>query len=273
MKKFIEKNKLLILSIIILFGWGIYEMISTCIYDPGGASFNRDPLIIYFDYFQQSLYNLCLVVPLFVFIPAIHKFHSELSSKHIKNCLTRMTYKEYLIKNYLHCLKYALILPIFVIFLMLGSCIIAGGFNFGSGTELGLYGWLSAAPDIKYLDILGEFMFTYVFNIFLHSIIYINLGLFFCKKNSNFLVNIILSYIGYIVLCIITELGGGLLFGRILKIHGITDTLNLFNIWIYDNVISLPAITSYSALLVIITTIIVYLIYRDKEGVLIEVEK
>lgn len=266
---FIKKNKVIIISILIMLIWGLYEIINC--YKEGVIC--DDPIITYFHLTNNlSLFYFQLLAPLFVFIPAIWDFHNELSSGYIKNCLTRMNYKKYIKKHYLNALTKSLILPLFVILLFLSSCILTNGFSFGSGGEL--YNTILSMPDYKFISNVGLFLLTYIINITLHSILYVNIGLLYCKKYSNILVNIILSYLSFIILAIIMEVFiGNLLLSVALNIKNVTDSLNLFNIWVYSNTISLSFTIIYSFCLVLISTIIVYLIYKNKEGVIIEIEK
>lgn len=268
MRNFIKNNKITLLSILVLIIWGLYYVIFC--YKEGSAS--GDPMIQYYHMISDLNLNFIqILAPLFVFIPAIWHFHKHLSTGFIKNCLTRMSYKQYIRKHYLKALKKAFILPCFVIILLLCCCILTNNFHFGSKAEW--YGWLTS-PNPKYLNMLGTFILVYIINMFLHSIFYINLGLLYCKKYSNILVNIVLSYITFIAMDILMEIFiGNLLLAVVLNIHNVTDSLNLFNIWIYDNVISLPFSIAYALILVIVSTIIVHFIYRNKEGVIIEVEK
>lgn len=266
---FIKKNKITIISILIMLIWGIYEIFNC--YKEGIIC--NDPIIIYFHLTNNlSLFYFQLLAPLFIFIPAIWNFHNELNSGYIKNCLTRINYKKYLKKHYLKALSKSLILPLFVIFLFLASCLLTGGFDFGSGGEL--YDLILSLPDSKFISNVSLFMLTYLINMLLHSILYVNLGLLYCRKYSNILVNIILSYLSFIILAIIMEVFvGNLLLSVVLNIKNVTDSLNLFNIWVYSNTISLSFAIIYSFCLVLISTIIVYLIYKNKEGVIIEIEK
>lgn len=268
MKQFIKKNKITILSIIILIVWSVYEIINC--YNEGLIS--NDPLILYYHIVKDlSLSFIQILAPLFVFIPAIWNFHNELSSGYIKNSLTRIEYKKYLIKNYFNALLKTLILPCFVIFLFLMCCLLTKGFDFGSGKEM--YGWI-ASPEQRFLNNLPIFMMVYIINILFHSILYVNLGFLYCKKYSNILVNILLSYLSFIILDIFMEIFlGNLILAKLLNIHNMSYSLNLFNIWIYDKVISFQFTIIYSVTLVIISTILIYFKYKNKEDVIIEIEK
>ncbi len=269
MKKFLKKEKFTIISFFVLMVWGISALISC----KGDMLVSDDPLILYYHLFaDKNLYYLEILAPIFIFVPAIYQFHKEISTGFIKNSLTRMEYKKYLIKHYINAIKKVWILPVFCLLMLLFCCIYLKSFNFGSGIEF--YGYLTGSPDPKYATYLFGFMSVYVINLALQSILYVNLGLLYCKKYSNFLINLILSYLSFIALDIIVEVFvGNLLLARILNIHNITDSLNLFNFWTYYNVISLPFSIIYSLILVVLSFLTLIFIYKNKEGVLIESEK
>ena len=269
MMNFIKRKKMTIISFSLLMIWGISTLLS-CKND---YIMSKDPLIMYFYLFtDKNLFYLETLAPLFVFIPCIYDLNRELSSGFIKYKLTRMNYKTFLIKNYKKALSNIWILPAFFIIMLFLCCLYMNSFSFGSGKDL--YGYLSGSPSVEYIPILGTFIFVYFLNLILHSILYVNIGLLYCKKYKNYLVNIILSYITFIGLDIVAEIFiGNLLLAAILNIHNITDSLNLFNIWIYDNVVSLPFSIIYSLILAISSLIILIFIYRNKEGVIIESEK
>ena len=268
MKRFMKQNKFFLISIIILFLLFI-KVVRTCIAE---GTISSDPLIMYYHMFQDlELCYLQLLGPLFVMIPSIYIMHNDLYTGMINNILMRIDYKQYLKETYLKVFKISFLLPVFVIISLLFCCFMTNSLDFGSGKEL--YEWISS-PDIKYIDILPIFMLTYLVVLWLHSILYINIGLIVCRKKYNFLVTVILSYIYYIILAIILEsVVGNLILARILGVHNISDTLNIFNIWLYDNVTSLGLVVIYTLILILISFIVLYKGYKDKEGVIIDVEK
>lgn len=269
MNKKIKLHKLSITSFIILLIWGIMTLIS-CKND---SFLSNDPIILYYHLFaDKNLYFLEVLAPLFIIIPAVYQFHSELNTGTIKNYLTRIGYKKYLIKSYLKAISKIWILPAFMIVMIFICCIYSKNFNIGSGKEY--YGYLVGSPNPKYSSVLFSFLSVYFINLAIHSILYVNLGLLYCKKYSNFLISTILSYLSFIALDIIVEVFiGNLLLSKILNIHNVTDSLNLFNIWIYDNVVSLSFMIIYSLILVTLAFISLIFTYKNKECVIIECEK
>lgn len=264
-----KRNKLAIILFMIAIVWLLYVVIQDSI--KFGISRN-DPILLFYHIFSDlDLYFFPLISPLFVIIPTVWQFHRELNSGYITNCLTRMEYKKYIKKLYLKSVKNFWVVPVFVIVAFLICCFLTKGFNVGS--ELEMYGRYFS-PNPEYVKNIAVFMLVFITNIILHSIFYANISLFYCKKNSNLLVNIILSYLTFFVIDIFMEVFvGAYLCARVLDIHYVGDTLNLFVIWQYDKVISLLATVIYAIILVIASLIVLFFIYRDRERTVIAIEK
>ena len=267
MKLFVKKNYLSIFSLIILLVWSFYSLSTLKM-----PKETNDPLICFYIIVCDKMLLLMIIAPLFVIIPSIYDFHKELHSGFIKNCLMRTSYKKYIVKLYLKSLsKSIFILPVFIIILLLMCCVKTGNISFGSG--INYYGYFTS-PPIQFGNIIIKFMFCYLAGIILNSIFYLNLGIIFVKKNSNIFVSIILAFISFIVIDIIGEgFIGGLLFAKILGIHHYQDFFNLFNVWVYDGIKNLGLCLLYYLALSIISCLVVYFYYKNKEDVIIEIEK
>lgn len=295
MKLFIKRNKMSIIMFSILLLWLLITIIQ---YKQWFQSYNDlydkvlrqckdnsltacdhllkpyipDTITVFFDLINNySLRYVQLLAPLFVIVPAIWNFHSELKSGYIKNIMTRISYKKYIKKSIIGSLKNIWILPLFVVITFIAAYSLSGNFDF-SKTEL-LYG-KSLVFNYKYLEILPLFMSVFLTNIIFHSILYVNIGLIFVKKNMNVLVSIIISYLAFIALDIVFEIFiGGLLLAKIFNIHNITSSLNLFNIWVYSDIPNLSFTVVYSMMLAMLSLLMVFYIYKNKEEVIIENEK
>ena len=266
MKCYLKMHKLSFFSIMILTIWAIYIFIICS----NETLINNDPMIMYYHMITDlNLYYIPILSPLFVIIPAIYQFHSKLHSGIIKEYLTRTKYQEYMKKEYVNSIKCSLILPLFVVLLVIFSCIITKSTSFGIGVDL--YGYLFGSPEKQYADMMGMYIVIYLLNIFIYSIFYINIGLIFSKKYSNLLVSIILSYLAFIGIDIFLEV----FLSKFLNLFINFDfrpIFNLFNIWTYHKVdnIYLTLITSIS--LVVASFIVLYITYRKKEEVIIASE-
>lgn len=267
MKEFIKRNKLTILSFILLLIWGIYSLIKYGIIHDYG----RDPLLLFYGINADKLYPLENTAPLFVMIPAVYEFHNNLYTGFVKNKLTRISYKKYMTNIYFKSILRSMLLPLFVIILFIICCIVLKSVSFGSGYEY--YGYYTS-PDPKYALMPIRFILTFIIVIILDSITYLNLGLICSRKKLSYQITMVLSYLSFIFIDFMGEIiVGGIILARWLNIHYTQDYLNMFNIWVYSGVNNILIFLLYHIFLLILTTTIVYLIYRNKEGVLIEFEK
>lgn len=271
LKSFLKKNKIFLLSLLILIVWTIYEIILIFIAKQNNLLFeSKDPILYFFVLLNDKFYILQIIFPLFVIVPAVCSFYPNLHTGFIKNCLTRINYKTCFLKFYSGALKSILIIPIFLIILLFLCTIISEGFLFGS--DRNIYN-LYASAISEYANVYVKFIFVFFLNIFLHSIFYVNLSLICCRRKSNLPISITKSYILFISLEIFIEvLVCGLFFSRFLNIHNTTNLLSLTGAMMYDNV-NLNYTIYYSVFLVIISSFVLYFNYKNKERVLIEIEK
>ena len=116
-------------------------------------------------------------------------------------------------------------------------------------------------------------MIVYFCVIFLHSIVYSCIGLVFCKKNRNVLISIISAYLVFLVISIISEIFIGGIILPLLGLSYYSSIFNLLGIWIYSDYPNYIAVLIYSLILSLISIICVIVSYRNKEEVLLEVEK
>ena len=128
MKEFIKRNKLTILSFILLLIWGIYSLIKYGIIHDYG----KDPLLLFYGINADKLYPLENTAPLFVMIPAVYEFHNNLYTGFVKNKLTRISYKKYMTNIYFKSILRSMLLPLFVIILFIICCIVLKSVSFGS---------------------------------------------------------------------------------------------------------------------------------------------
>lgn len=227
-----------------------------------------DPLYDYYRMIGDDVFNYILFfAPLFIMIPLSIIINKKMKKGYMKNTLTRISYKDYIKKIYKENIKFLFILPCFVIFLFILCSILDGHFS-----NYGELSYLDSVPFNNKNAII--FMVQYILNLFLFSFTYMNIVFICSSKNSNMFVTMIYSYLCYFIIDIIGEIFiGGLLFGRILKIYSVANYLNLFNSWQYFDCTSILYLNLYPLFLVIITSFIVYLLYKNKEKVIIENEK
>lgn len=207
--------------------------------------------------------------PLIIAIAVIGTLHDEFSSGMFQNYLLRMDYKKYLKQKYKVILKSSLIMPLTLIFIFIVSCF-ATKFNFDISN---IDKQLSVYDDFKYNN-----FFIYGIGIcliqFFMSWFYSNIALFFCKKHTNKLVAIVMSYVGFLMLHLFIYLIlYCLILNRMFGIKEMTDYFTITGYWFFDNVNNLYIPIFISFLFQLISTILLYLSYRNKNGVIDSYER
>lgn len=212
------------------------------------------------------------VMPFIIMLCGIYNFYSKIKSGFFKDECMRRKYSKNMVLNVLSSWKHVVIIPLFIIVLFIGCYITTRDFDINKTIEFYDYSLINR----RYLDILPTYFLTYTINLILLGLFYINIALIVAKKNSNLFVTLVQSYLVFIVVGIFTEVicGEGLehLF-PILKSYYLCNSLSVFNFWVYDNVISLPFMFLFAFILLLSSTIIVFLKYRNKESVNLEIDK
>lgn len=280
MKNFLKKNKIPILIFIILFLWCFIELLNT---DSINNLHNIDAITLFFYILAFSSLNVLQIAsPVFILLPTIWYFHTELHSGFIKNQLLRMNYLKYRKKIFASSLKYIWILPTVMLFLFLGCIVITKNFDFTNaipkviGTmetgELIVEGTISPInTDFYNTPIL--LMLTFFIVLILHSTIYAIIGLIMCKNNSSKIVTIIASFLFFIILNIFSEVVLSKIFLNFLKFNFLNGIFNLFGIWVYSDYQCLLPLVIYSLILVSVLYFVLYLFYKNKEEVMMQSEK
>lgn len=230
-----------------------------------GRSIIPDTITVYFYIVCNSSINyIPWLAPMIIIMISIWNFHKKLHSGYIKNELMRTNYNDCMKKAIIDSLKCAFIFPFVFFFLFLISFMISGHFNIESLSQM-------FVNDV-FLKNIPLLMITYFIVMFLHSIFYINLGLVSCKKNRNILVAILIGYLFFIIIAIISEIFIGAFFLRFLGLLKYAPVFNLLDIWLFSEYPSLISTLLYSILLVIFSFILLIKTYKDEEEVLISIE-
>lgn len=145
------------------------------------------------------------------------------------------------------------------ILLMLIVCAILFKFN-----ESKLF--LVGIGNIHYLVfVLISIILSIAFSIFI-----LNIGLIATRYCKKFSIAMIVSYLLFISFAIISEIMIGSIVNKIINIDGIYNSFSIFNMVILDG--NILIISIYAFILLILTTMIVILSYKNKEKVLREYE-
>lgn len=224
---------------------------------------NKDFFYTFDEVMHKSYFRIASELFLFITVPCLYFICKYLSSKVIKNDLTRMNYKKVKLKLFKEAYKSTLILPVITIIAIIICFIYCGSITPNAEGIL----WSAETLSRPYL-----FLIVYVLNMFFHSIIYVNVCLCVARKYHNYFIALILSFLSIFGLEIFLEIFlGGILFGVILNKKG-GVLFSIMNMITFNDTLGILPVIAFSLILALITTILVVLLYRNKEKLVIDCE-
>ncbi|MCM1370968.1 MAG: hypothetical protein NC181_03660 [Clostridium sp.] len=216
-----------------------------------------------------SFIILQLFSPLLILIAVIGTFHSDFSSGMFKNRLMRINYKKYLGNIFKKVLKISLITPIIIILIFIISSIVTK-FNFNIADSVKTF---AVYEPWKYSNFFIYGLIVCLVQ-YLLNIMFCNIGLYCCIKNKNSFVATMMGYIIFILVEIfVYVIVYCYIINKLLGFKELTDYFNISGYWFFDTGPSCIYTVFIAFILALISFIIVYIIYRDKEKVIISYEK
>lgn len=200
-------------------------------------------------------------------IPTLVGVCKKLKNKYIINCVPRESKRDIFIDFFKTSYKYIWLLPLVALVLIL-FCAFNTTFIPKFGLENSTSIWSSS---IVYKPFL--FIILYILNIFIYSIVYINIGLIAARKIHNYIGVIIISILIYLGMDLFFEvIVNGIILNMLFKVDysSLLLTINLFT---FNDTYGIPLLLTFSTFLLIITSIIVYFSYKNFEKLVIDCEK
>lgn len=230
--------------------------------------YKLDFFTVFGNVFFFSLRNVSYFLFLFVSIPSLFYISFYFKNKIIFLELTRISYKKIKKKLFINAYISTLILTIFTIFGIIVCFLYTKTFDPSFAIYNSTSLWTINSMNNPIL-----FIILYVLNIFIHSILYVNICLAVVRKQHNYFISLGLSYIAFIAIESILEiLFYGIIFTSLLKTDFgyIFNIMNLFRLNDYHNMI-FPIIIPF--ILMIISCFIVNFMYNDKEKLIYDIER
>lgn len=299
MKNFIKENFIAIIFFAILVGFGIYQ-----IYDFDRVSMetdlsSADSIIECLRKYEKSNPGICdemlkmheeakkgpdfynmsftiidkfsknvLVIFFVISIPVLYNVCRIFRNKHLIYELTREDYKKFkktlFKKSYFNSM--ILVLSILIVFII--TTIYCKGFSTNP-----LIGEYSIGGEIKYSMSPIFYIFTVLYRVLVAGMIYTNFSLIVARKNHNFYIANILSYLLFIGTEVVFEGLGDYIFYEFFHIDSMVIYINMLNIFNLNLGKGIIALYLPLTIILIVTSIIVYLKYRNKEKLIIDCEK
>ena len=295
MKKFIQNNKVLLISFMILFIFTTFLGIKVIINDKDSKDFSikakemcketlkidptneiclakineneekpkRDTLTTFNEILNDSEYSFIyfLAVPFLIIMSSMYEISKRFKSGEIKNRLTRESYNSYIKDVFKSTYKSVILWPLITIYVLAFSYLISGTFTVSTET-------IAFTKEILSHPVL--FIFSYLLNTILMSIFYINIGLFLVPENRNYLVTVIETAMVYFG---ITLTNTFFIISFVLKnIKNAENYFDFFDMYTYRDRELIP----FNLLclgVALISLLVVYLKYRNKEKIVIKLEK
>lgn len=203
-----------------------------------------------------------------VIIPTLIAVCNILKNKYIINALTRESYVSFLKQFFKKAYRFIWILPLLAI-IMFTFC----GFNTTFDTGYAIYNkssiWTSSLTNHPFW-----FMFIYIINLVMYSITYVNISLIVARKQHRYVLTVILAFLLFLGIELFLEIVVNILICNIiLHEYNIGVVINIMNLFTFNDILGIDMLLLFTILVTIISTIIVILLYRNKEKLVISCEK
>lgn len=243
------------------------EYLKTCKETIKNENVKVDFYTVYSDLLVWKLHYLNAIAFLIIVIPSLYSICKLLKNKYILNTLTRESYHSFIKKYLKTAYKYVWVLPfiaLFTIFLVA----INTTFNPEYAIKFSSVVW---SKELISNPIL--FISLYTLNILFYSFTFVNISLIIARKQHKYIPCIILSYIFYIGLELFLEVGVTMLISNIIFKSDFGIIFNIMNLFMFNDVFGVTTLLLFSFLVMLISFISVYLLYRNKEKLVVDCEK
>lgn len=244
------------------------DMIEYCKEVEKAPPYKIDFYSMFYSTYSQGYNFMIFIIFLLITISSIKVVCPFLKNNILKNALTRQSYRKVIMKLFAKAYKPALLLPILTIVAFIICFILTGNFDYNNAIQGNYVSWSASSIKSPFL-----FMIIYTVRIFIVSLIYINISLLVCKKNHNFAIATILSYLCFIAIEIFLEVVCNMLIFTVILKSGFGVVLNILAIFSLFDQYGLVYSILIPLVFFIITAIFVYFEYKNKEKLMIECEK
>ncbi len=210
--------------------------------------------------------KITYILFLFISLPVLYEVCKIFKNKHLLYELTRENYSNFKNKIIRNSYIKSMILPLSILIIQIIILIYCNGFTTS----------VYFKDSIMIDNIINPYLYfiTIIIRLIIISIIYTNIALIVVRKQHDFYIASILSYLLFIGIELILEfLIGVILFDNLFKMSSMELYINIINVFNLNlekgyMLLYLPII-----IVLIITSIILYFEYRNKEKLIIDCEK
>ncbi len=229
-----------------------------------------DAFFTFFDIIFDNHFRIIqLLLPILIIMCSINRINIKLKNGYIKNELIRKKYSIYMTEEWLLSISHLLIIPLLFVFIFVVSFILTGNFDY-KNSMLNFDPWVNPV----FFDNIILSIVIYFINFLLHGVFIINIGYIMTKKGKGYILSVISSFIVYLGLWLFSETFFGYFIMR--GIFGKPELHNYFSftsLWGYPLINNFMIFTLIQFSYALISSIIVYIIYKNKEEVIMANEK
>lgn len=230
---------------------------------PLKVSERRDIIFVFADYLlTEPMFFFPYYAMLVVGTVATYEFIHNLKTGNIRYILTRINYNKYIKKEWLKSMRFIFAVPLLYLAFFITAYFFSSGFNMST-----IYNSLSRYFSYKEGANLFVHVTLSILSMILQGVLWINIFYIFAKKSKSHILSIIISYLSFLGLWICSEIP------ELLVTYKNNETyyfLSLGEMWMSsDNVLGMFLVQLFLAL---VSTVLVYKIYKNKEEVMINNE-
>lgn len=204
---------------------------------------------------------------LFVVMPSLFYVCRYFKNKQILNESTRSNYKKIILNVIKKSYKPVFIIPVLILTAFLICALYTKNFDPSYSIYYNSSMWKETTMNNS------VFLLLYFLNVVIHSILYINIGLIIARKQHNYFVAVILSFLAFIGIESFLEIAiNGVLFFSILK-SDMGMIFNIMNLLTFNDTYGILSSMVVPFFLMIVSSIILYIKYNNKENLIIDCEK
>lgn len=219
------------------------------------------------DVLVWKLHFLNPIAFLIVVIPLLYNICNKFKYKFIINSLTRQSYCSYVKSMLKEAYKYNWSLVLIIgtlIFILAINTTFDATYAINNSTIV----WNDQLIKKPVL-----FIFLYLLNILMYSFTFANIGLIIAKKHHRFISCVILSYLVYLGTELFLEIGVTMIISNILFKSDFGIIFNIMNLFMFNDVFGAGTLLLFSFIVMMISFILLYFVYKNKENLVISCEK
>ncbi len=208
-----------------------------------------------------------VIMVLFIIIPSAYFITDHLKNRIILSENNRQSYKKSMLNVFKKSYLSILIIPFFLILIFIACYLYTGTFELRNHE---IYSIMWSQNTISSPII---FMFLYIINYILICTIYVNCTLAISRKHNNYFLAVILSFLVILGIELFFEIVISGLICSTLFNSDVGMIFNILNPKAFNDTYGLIPLLTFSLIMCILSFIPVMMLYKDKEKLVIDIEK